>query len=77
MFAVLLISGVTASAATAQSMAVPAYFYPGSYWTQLAQAGRTVGLAVMNPDSGPGSGPDPNYVKAVQAAEAARITVVG
>ena len=65
--------------AAAQSIAVPAYFYPGgspNYWTQLQQAGPGT-LAVMNPASGPGSAPDPNYVSAVKAAEAAGITVVG
>ena len=36
--AVLLIVGATARAASAQSLAVPAYFYPGQYWTQLDQA---------------------------------------
>jgi len=74
---VLLMSGAAAQAAAAQTMAVPAYFYPGSYWTQLDQAGSGVGVAVMNPDSGPGAGPDPNYVAAVRSAEAAGITVVG
>jgi hypothetical protein len=48
---VLLLSGVVAPAAAAQTMAVPAYFYPGSFWTQLDQAGPGVGVAVMNPDS--------------------------
>ena len=74
---VVLISGAAAQAAAAQTMAVPAYFYPGSYWTQLDQAKPGVGVAVMNPNSGPGSGPDPNYVAAVKSAEAAGITVVG
>jgi hypothetical protein len=64
--------------AAAQSMAVPAYFYPGSYWTQMEQAGSSaLKLAVMNPASGPGSAPDPKYVSAVRAAQAAGITVVG
>ena len=67
----------TAGAAQAQRMAVPAYFYPGSYWTQLDQARPGVGLAVMNPGSGPGTGPDPNYVSAVQSAHAAGVRVVG
>lgn len=48
---VLLLSGAAAQAAAAQTMAVPAYFYPGSFWTQLDQAGPGVGVAVMNPDS--------------------------
>ncbi len=75
--AVLLMSGVAAQGAAAQTMAVPAYFYPGSYWTQLDQARSGVGVAVMNPDSGPGAGQNPNYVGAVQSAEAAGINVVG
>ena len=70
-------SGVAAQAAAAQTMAVPAYIYPGSYWTQLDQAKSGVGVALMNPNSGPGTAPDPNYVGAVQSAEAAGITVVG
>ena len=31
----------------------------------------------MNPSSGPGSGPDPNYASALQAAQAAGVRVVG
>ena len=75
--AVLLIVAGPAPAASTQSMAVPAYFYPGSYWTQMDHAGSTLRIAVMNPNSGPGSAPDPNYVSAVHAAQAAGITVVG
>ena len=63
--------------AATQSMAVPAYFYPGTFWGQLDQAGPGVGVAVMNPNSGAGTGPDPQYVEAVRSAEAAGITVVG
>ena len=79
LFGVLLIAGVVARAAAAESIAVPAYFYPGgtpTYWTQLDQAAPGA-LAVVNPDSGPGSAPDLNYVGAVKSAEAAGITVVG
>ena len=75
--AVMFIFAAAAGAAGAQSMAVPAYFYPGSYWTQLDQAGAGVGLAVMNPDSGPGSAPDPNYANAVRSAQASGVHVVG
>ncbi len=79
LLAVLIVLGVAAGSAAAQSIAVPAYFYPGgspNYWTQLDQAGPGT-LAVLNPSSGPGSGPDPNYLSAVRSAEAAGITVVG
>jgi len=77
--AVPLVLAAAAGAAAAQSIGVPAYFYPGggpNYWTQLQQTGPGA-LAVMNPASGPGSAPDANYVSAVKAAEAAGITVVG
>jgi len=74
---VLVSLGLTAQMAAAQSMAVPAYFYPGLFWNQLDQAGSGVGVAVMNPSSGPGTGPDPQYLGAVRSAEAAGITVVG
>jgi hypothetical protein len=35
LLAVLPLVGGPAQAASAQSMAVPAYFYPGSLWTQM------------------------------------------
>ena len=68
---------VLAAPVWAQSMAVPAYFYPGQFWTQMDQAGSGLQIAVMNPDSGPGTAQDPNYVSAVKAAQAHGITVVG
>jgi Spherulation-specific family 4 len=71
-----VVAGLVAQAADAQNVAVAAYFYPGPYWTQMNQAGAGA-IAVMNPNSGPGSGPDSNYVSAVQSAEAAGVTVVG
>jgi Spherulation-specific family 4 len=76
---VVVIVWLTGRGATPQRIAVPAYFYPGSgsYWTQLEHARTGIALAVMSPDSGPGTGPDPNYVRAVQSAEAAGITVLG
>jgi Spherulation-specific family 4 len=78
MVSVALVSlGLTAQMAAAQSMAVPAYFYPGPFWSQLDRAGSGVDVAVMNPNSGPGTGPDPQYVRAVRSAKAAGITVVG
>jgi uncharacterized membrane protein YgcG len=75
--AVMFIFAAAAGAAGAQSMAVPAYFYPGSYWTQLDQAGAGVGLAVMNPNSGPGTAADPNYANAVRSAQASGVRVAG
>jgi len=60
-----------------QHVAVPSYFYPGTYWSQLGAGAPTVGLAVVNPNSGPGAAPDPNYVAQVSQTRALGITVVG
>jgi chitodextrinase len=79
--AVVLLLGTltgTAAASTPQaglSLAVPAYFYPGDLWRQLATPG--VGIVVANPFSGPGKDFDPNYAQAISEARAAGITVLG
>jgi len=61
----------------AQHVAVPSYFYPGALWTQLDAGAPTVGLAVVNPSSGPGTAPDANYVNQVSQTRALGIKVVG
>lgn len=66
-----------AAAASSQSMAVPAYFSPGSDWTKIDRADLRVRLAVMNPHNGPGSSRDPAFARAVRTAQSAGITVVG
>ena len=40
-------------------------------------AGAGVGLAVMNPNSGPGTAADPNYANAVRSAQASGVRVAG
>lgn len=62
---------------TCQSMAIPAYFYPGAKWTQAIGGAPRVEIMVMNPYNGPGAAPDPNYAAAVSNAQAAGIFVVG
>lgn len=64
-------------AAVAQKMAVPAYFYPVSYWPQLEAAAPIASLAVMNPASGPGAQVDPTYVTTIQSAQASGLTILG
>jgi len=60
---------------------VPLYSYPGSAWTALIQTKQSEPsvpfVAVVNPDSGPGSVADPNYAAGIQQLQAAGITVVG
>ena len=60
-----------------QKVAVPSYFYPGSTWTQLESGAPTVGLAIINPNSGPGGSVDANYVSQVTSSRAKGITVIG
>src|SRR5690242_1806579 len=50
-----------ASVAAEQRLAVPAYFRGADQWRALDDAAPTVGLAVLNPASGPGDRPDPDY----------------
>jgi hypothetical protein len=67
----------SAAGASSQSIAVPAYFSPGSEWTKIDHADPPVRLAVMNPDNGPGSSRAAGFAHAVRGAQSAGITVVG
>lgn len=65
-------------AQTCANIAVPAYFYPsepGSQWdTAVSDAPLPEGrsrILILNPNSGPGSSRDRNYVKAVSKVHAA------
>jgi hypothetical protein len=60
-----------------QHIGVPAYFYPGADWQRLNQASPTVQIAIINPNSGPGTSPDPNYQTQVRATQQAGVTVLG
>lgn len=72
-----------AVAATPQLL-VPAYFYPSfdptvSHWDELTQAvaaGARI-TAIMNPDNGPGTAPNSDYLDAVNAFRAAGGRVLG
>src|SRR5215471_11793168 len=55
-------------------MIVPLYSYPTNpIWTTLIQAKETQPsvpvIAVINPDSGPGSSYDPNYASGIQSLQ--------
>jgi hypothetical protein len=61
---------------------VPAYFYPSGKglqeWETLFKAtGRVSIVAVVNPASGPGKKPDPNYLAIIRRARKAGLTLVG
>ncbi|HEX5322947.1 MAG TPA: spherulation-specific family 4 protein, partial [Capsulimonadaceae bacterium] len=76
-FLTVLSLGPTRAVAQKQRMADPSYFYPGPLWTKLEAAVPTVGLAIINPASGPGDRLDPNYVTQVKEAKAHGLIVLG
>ena len=60
---------------------IPLYTYPGSTWTnviavQKANPGVPI-VAIINPNSGPGAGMDPNYVSGIMNLQAAGVVVIG
>ena len=60
------------------SLAVPSYFYAlTAGWAALDGPPPTADLAVINPASGPGTAPDPNYAQQVAASQAAGVDVIG
>ncbi len=57
---------------------VPAYFYPGPLWTSMNwAAGRVPLVAIMNPNSGPDTVQNPDYVAAVNGLRASGGKVIG
>jgi hypothetical protein len=63
--------------ANAQRIAVPSYIYPGAAWTSIENGAPTVGIAIINPNSGPGTSVDANYQTQVKEAQAHGIKVLG
>lgn len=72
-----IVSTVPAQTTVCQSIAIPAYFYPGPLWTQARNAAPKVKIMVMNPASGSGTSSNPDYVTATSQARTAGIKVVG
>ncbi len=69
---------VLAAGAAPMGIVVPAYFYPPTYWDGLNYAAPLVPLLVIvNPDSGPGSAQDPNYVPVINSVRAAGAKAIG
>lgn len=65
-----------------QQLAIPSYIYPCNnvtdcYWTQLLNAAPTVGIAIINPNSGPGTVLDVNYRDQVLRARAQGVKILG
>ena len=70
-----------ANFAAGQTLAIPSYFYPAGpgqdLWDQIGAAYPTVGLAIINPNSGPGAGVNANYASQVLSSQAAGLTMIG
>jgi hypothetical protein len=60
-----------------EKLGIPSYFTAPSLWSQLSQAAPTVGIAIVNPSSGPGFSVDSNLASSVAAARRAGVTVLG
>lgn len=66
------------AAAAPMGILVPAYFYPGNLWSDLNwAAGRVPLLTIMNPNSGPDTTRNPDYVAAVNSLRASGGRVIG
>lgn len=72
-----LLLATAPSWAQTQRMAIPSYFGPGSLWTKLGAAAPRVGMAIINPNSGPGDTVQAGYVAQVRATQARGVTVLG
>jgi len=66
-----------AAHAQAQRLADPSYFYPGAIWAKLEAAAPVAGIAVMNPNSGPGTAINPAYTAQVAEAKSRGLKVIG
>jgi hypothetical protein len=76
--AVAVAPSAASAQATVQHIAAPAYFAPSSaYWAQLAQGAPAVGVAIANPDNGPGTTLDQGYANAIRTAANAGVRVIG
>jgi chitodextrinase len=76
--AVLMLTALgTGQAQMKQTIAIPAYFTPGAYWSQLDSSTPYVGIAVANVFNGPDYQVNSSYSSAIQAAQSAGIKVLG
>jgi Spherulation-specific family 4/IPT/TIG domain len=67
--------GAVASGTPDQHILVPSYIVPGSGWNGIASSYPTVGIALLNVDSGPGSAAETSFKNQVATEEAAGIAM--
>lgn len=74
----ILLASALAISAAPMGIMVPAYFYPGGLWNSMNFAASRVPLvAIMNPNNGPDTTQNPDYVAAVNSLRAAGGRVIG
>lgn len=77
----ILTTSHPAFATSSTGIIVPLYSYPGSYWNQVIQAKNAHPsvpiVAIVNPNSGPGSSVDSTYASSIKQLQSAGITVLG
>ena len=56
---------------------LPAYFYPGPSWQAALATATASSTIIVNPSSGPGSTPDPQYLQVVASAQAKGVGLLG
>ncbi|MGI8857774.1 MAG: spherulation-specific family 4 protein [Thermomicrobiales bacterium] len=59
-----------------QRLMIPAYFTPGPLWAALDAAAGSVGIAIVNPHSGPGNAPSSAYAAQITESRATGIAVI-
>lgn len=71
-------SGSSSGCSGGLKLMVPLYVDPGSTWNTVAAGAASVPtVAIINPDSGPGSGPDSSYTSGMNTLHAAGVEMVG
>lgn len=63
-------------------MILPLYIYPGGFgyfsWQSVARAGATNSItAIVNPASGPGNGPNADYIRGLTLLRNAKVNIIG
>jgi len=71
-------SGSSTGCSAPMKMLVPLYTDPGSTWDTVAAGGSSVQtVAIINPDSGPGNGPDSSYNTYMAKLHTAGVEMIG
>ncbi|HET7142949.1 MAG TPA: spherulation-specific family 4 protein [Anaerolineales bacterium] len=75
------LTAASSSESLRTGVVIPFYIYPGSEWDRLVRAknnySRVPMIAVINPNNGPGSFQNPDYVTGIQNLRSAGILVLG